>query len=52
MKENEAIAQCDDMLRQLIGDNETVIETIRMGLPAAQNAADEAGVGLLTERLA
>jgi len=52
VKETEAIPKCDDMLRQLIGDNEIVIETIRNGLRAAQNAGDEATVGLLTGRLA
>lgn len=51
VKETEAMPKCDDMLRQLIDDNETVIEGIRVGLLAAQHADDEATVGLLTDRL-
>ncbi len=51
VNETEAIPKCDDMLRQPITDNETVIEDIRVGLLAAQNAGDDATVGLLTDRL-
>lgn len=51
VKETDAIPKCDDMLRQLIADNETVIEGIQLGLLAAQNTDDDASVGLLTDRL-
>jgi starvation-inducible DNA-binding protein len=52
VKETEAIPKCDDMLRQLIVDNETVMDTINVGLRAAQSAGDEATVSLLSDRLA
>lgn len=40
------------MLRELIADNETVVDTIKAGLFAAQQANDDAAAGLLTDRLA
>jgi starvation-inducible DNA-binding protein len=52
VKETENIPKCDDMLRELITDNETVVDSIKAGLFAAQSAGDEATAGLLTDRLA
>ena len=51
VKETEELPKCDDMLRELICDNETVVDTIKAGLFAAQSAADDATAGLLTDRL-
>jgi starvation-inducible DNA-binding protein len=51
VRESEAIPGCDDMLRELIADNETVAGTIRAAIGVAQSAGDEATAGLLTDRL-
>ena len=40
------------MVKQLAADHETVEQTIRSALPAAQRAGDEVTVGLLVDRLA
>ncbi len=52
VKETENVPKSDDMLRQLIMDHETLVEAVRVALGAAQQAGDEATVGLLTDRLA
>ncbi len=52
VKETEEIPKCDDMLRALVADNETVVDTIKAGLFAAETAGDEATAGLLSDRLA
>jgi len=51
VRENEAIPEAEEMLRELITDTETVAQTIRSAISIAQSNGDEASAGLLTDRL-
>jgi starvation-inducible DNA-binding protein len=51
IKENDRIPAAMEMLRELVGDNETATRTIRAALSTAQGAGDEATTGLLADRL-
>lgn len=51
VKDNEKIPGAEDMLRELIADNETVVKTIRSALPTTEDAGDEVSAGLLVDRL-
>lgn len=51
VEETEEIPAADNMLRELVGDNETISRTVRSALAVAQEVGDEATAGLLGERL-
>lgn len=51
IKENEQLPLAPEMLRELIGDNQTAARTIRAALSTAQDAGDEATAGMLADRL-
>jgi starvation-inducible DNA-binding protein len=52
IKEETGTPVADDMVRQLVEGQETLVRTIREVLPSAQEARDEASVDLLVGRLA
>lgn len=49
--EAEGSPDANEMLRQLVADNETVVKTARGIFPRADAAADEATADLLTQRM-
>jgi starvation-inducible DNA-binding protein len=49
--EETGVPQADDMVRQLVEAQETVIRTARSAFPAADAAGDQATMDLLTQRL-
>lgn len=51
VREETGVPAADEMVRQLATDNEAVVRTIRAVLPIAQEAKDEASIGLLVDRL-
>jgi starvation-inducible DNA-binding protein len=51
VREETGVPAAADMIRQLASDHETIVKTIRDVLPTAEEAEDEATLGLLTERL-
>jgi len=51
IKEADGAPDADAMVQILADDHGKVIQTIRNALPAAQEAGDEASVGLLVDRL-
>jgi starvation-inducible DNA-binding protein len=52
IKDAEGVPKAAEMAKQLAVDHETVEQTIRSALPAAQRAGDEVTVALLIDRLA
>jgi starvation-inducible DNA-binding protein len=52
IKDAEGVPKAEEMAKQLALDHETVENTIRSALPAAQRAEDEVTVALLIDRLA
>lgn len=51
VKEERSVPSAEDMIRQLVQDNETVVRTAREILPIAQEASDEGSVDLLVGRM-
>ncbi len=51
IKEEQGVPAAEDMIRQLLSDNETVVRTARAVFPAAEGAADESTADLLTQRM-
>lgn len=51
IKEETGAPSADEMLKQLVADHETVVRTAREILPTAQEATDEATVGLVVDRM-
>lgn len=49
--EAEGVPAANDMIRQLVEGNETVIRTARSSFPVAEKASDEATADLLTQRI-
>ena len=45
------VLRAEDMVRQLVESNETLVRTAREVLPAVERANDEASMDLLTERM-
>jgi starvation-inducible DNA-binding protein len=52
IKDAEGVPKAAEMAKQLAVDHETVEQTIRSALPAAQRTGDEVTVALLIDRLA
>lgn len=51
IKEAVGATKAQEMIRQLLADHETVGKTARQAFPAAERAADQATMDLLTQRL-
>ncbi len=51
IKEETGVPSAEDMIRQLVDGQETVIATARGVFPVAEEAGDEASVDLLTQRM-
>jgi starvation-inducible DNA-binding protein len=51
VREQTAVPSAEDMVRELTEGHETVIGTIRTALATAQEAKDEATVGILASRV-
>ncbi len=51
VKEADGVPSAEDMLRQLVQDQETVVRTAREVLPLADEANDEPTAGLLSDRM-
>lgn len=51
IEEANSVPKAEEMLRQLLSDHKTVVKTINTVLPTAQEAGDEATIGILTERI-
>lgn len=51
IKEIEGVLKADDMIRELIIGQETVVRTARSIFPMAEKAGDEATADLLTQRM-
>jgi starvation-inducible DNA-binding protein len=51
IKEAEDVPSADEMLRQLVQDQETVVRTAREVFPMADAANDEPTAGLLSDRM-
>ena len=51
IKEADGMPDADEMVRTLAEDHGKVIQTIRNALPSAQEAGDEASVGMMVDRL-
>ncbi|HEY7759101.1 MAG TPA: Dps family protein [Burkholderiales bacterium] len=52
VKDANGVPKAEEMVKQLADDHETVEQTIRSALPAAQRAGDEVTVAVLIDRLA
>jgi len=52
IKDADGVPKAEEMVKQLAADHETVGNTIRSVLPAAQRAGDEVTIGMLVDRLA
>ena len=51
IRESERVPKAEEMLRQLVADQETVIATARKVLPDVDKATDEATADILTHRI-
>ena len=51
VKEETGAPSAEEMLKQLVADHETIVRTAREILPVAQEATDEATVGLVVDRM-
>ncbi len=51
IKDGDPESDWEAMIKELLADNETVIQTLRDGFPIAEEAGDEATADLLTQRL-
>ncbi len=51
IKEEEGVPNWQDMVKNLVNGHEAVIRTAREALPAAQSAADESSVALISDRM-
>ena len=51
VKEKPGVQKAMEMVRELATGHETVVHTVREVLPHAQDAADEASLNILTDRL-
>jgi starvation-inducible DNA-binding protein len=51
IKESTSSMKAQEMIRQLLADNETLLTTANKAFPAAEEAEDQASMDLLTQRL-
>lgn len=50
IKDNEEIPDAKDMLKELVADNETLVEILAEAIKTVQDAGDEPSAGMLTDR--
>ena len=51
IKEAEDVPSAENMIKELISDHETIIETARSVIPSAEQGKDEVTLDLLTQRM-